>query len=152
MTDDIVKQLRIRTPGYLMPEFAAAVKRVMERMEGKGHDPILFETLRLPALQAEYFRRKTSKQKDVLRSAHGHGIGADIISASDGWHFSPEWKKDLEEACKAEGLTCGGKWKSPQDWPHVQPGAIPGVIPDALVAAFNAGGIAASWDYVRSLS
>ena len=152
LTNEVVNQLRIRNAGYLMPEVAAAVKRVMERMEAQGHDPVLFETLRLPALQAEYFRRTTSRQKDVLRSAHGHGLGADIISASKGWNFDTEWKDDLAAACTAEGLTCGGLWKSFPDWPHVQPAAIAGAIPDALVAAFNTGGLAASWAYIRARS
>lgn len=150
--DALIPALRIRSLGYLMPEFAASVRRVVERMEGRGHDPVVIETLRIAALQVEYHRRGTSKQKDVLRSMHGHGLAVDIISQSRGWDYSQAWKDDLVAACKAEGVTCGGLWKNPVDWPHVQHGAIPGAVPDALVAAFNTGGLTASWEYVRKVA
>lgn len=148
LSDAVVAQLRIRSLGYLAPAFRAKVVRVCERMEGHGHDPVVFETLRLPALQAEYFRRGTSRQRDVLRSMHAYGLAVDLISQSAGWNYSDEWKADLILSAKAEDLTIGGLWKNPVDWPHLQWGTIPGAVPDVLVSTFNSGGLAAVWAHV----
>lgn len=151
LSDATVAQLRIRSLGFLAPAFRAAVVRICERMEGEGHDPYVIETLRLPQLQAEYFRRKTSRQQDVLRSMHGHGLAVDIVSASKLWQAAPEFWKALERAVAAEQQTWGGKWKNPVDPPHVQWGGIAGAVPDALVAAYNRGGLYSSWQEAKAL-
>lgn len=145
LSDATVSLLRISSSGYLSPILRTRMHGWVDMMTARGHDPRVIETLRLPALQAEYFRRGTSKQRDVLRSMHGHGLAFDAISISRGWSFTAEWKADAVECATACGLVCGGTWKSPVDWPHFQPIEVPGVVPDRLVAAFNAGGIAASW-------
>ena len=87
----------------------------------------------------------------LRRSMHGHGLAVDIISLAKGWDYSDEWKADLKRACERLSLTCGGLWKSPVDWPHVQWGSIPGAVPDSLVAAYNAGGLYGSWASVGAL-
>lgn len=151
MTDETLRQLRVRDRGMLAPAFNDKITALLEIMEAEGHDPVIFETLRLPQVQAEYFRRGSSKQKDVRRSMHGHGLAVDIISLAKGWDYSDEWKADLKRACERLSLTCGGLWKSPVDWPHVQWGSIPGAVPDSLVAAYNAGGLYGSWASVGAL-
>ena len=151
MTDEQLATLRQSSLGFLAPSFRVSVEHLLQMMEARGHDPVIFETLRLPSVQAEYFRRKTSRQRDVLRSMHGHGGAVDVISKSKGWKFSQEWKDDLKEVCATLQLTCGGLWKNPVDWPHVQVGTIAGVVPDALVAAYNRGGLYASWEYMKAL-
>lgn len=151
MTEAQLQSLRIRDRGLLAPKFNDQIAALLQIMEAEGHDPVIFETLRLPALQAEYFARKTSRQKDVRRSMHGHGLAVDVISLSKGWNYSAEWKKDLQAACEKIGLTCGGLWKNPVDWPHVQWGGVPGAVPDHLVAAYNHGGLYASWAAVGAL-
>jgi hypothetical protein len=151
MTEAQLRSLRIRDRGLLAPKFNDQVTALLQIMEAEGHDPVIFETLRLPQLQAEYFARKTSRQKDVRRSMHGHGLAVDVISLSKGWEYSTEWKKDLQAACEKIGLTCGGLWTKPVDWPHVQWGGVPGAVPDHLVAAYNHGGLYASWAAVGAL-
>ena len=151
LAEEVLQALRINHPGYLAPKLRVQQVALFEMMTARGHDPVLFETLRLPKLQAEYYTRKTSRQRDVLRSMHGHGLAFDVISQSRGWNYSDDWKQDLQECCTATGLTCGGLWKNPVDWPHVQWGTIPGAVPDTLVAAFNAEGIVGSWRLVGAL-
>ncbi len=146
LTEEQLRMLRIRDRGLLAPKLNAQVTDFKRMMEARGHDVLIFETLRLPQLQAEYFRRKTSRQRDVLRSMHGHGLAFDAISISRGWNFTDKWKEDVRDICAALGLTCGGLWKSPVDWPHIQWGALPGAVPDSLVVAYNTGGIYASWE------
>lgn len=144
-------RLRIRSLGYLAPKFRTDILALVQMLEGRGHDPVIFETLRLPALQAEYFASGVSRQKDVLWSMHGHGLAVDIISAARGWDYSDEWKADLEACCKELGLTCGGRWTSPVDWPHVQHGSVPGKVPATFVSAFNSGGLHAVWTLAGAL-
>ena len=151
MTDEQLRQLRIRDRGLLAPAFNDKVSALLQIMEAEGHDPVIFETLRVPALQAAYFAKGTSRQKDVRRSMHGHGLAVDIISISAGWNYSAEWKADLRDACARLELTCGGLWNSPVDWPHVQWGSVPGAVPNSLVTAYNEGGLYASWAAVGAL-
>lgn len=151
LTDADLAKLRQSSLGFLAPAFRSKAEHLLQMMEGRGHDPVIFETLRLPAVQAEYFRRKTSRQKDVLWSMHGHGLAIDVISKSVGWNYSSEWKEDLQDICAELQLTCGGLWKNPVDWPHVQWGTIPGAVPKELVAAYNSGGLYASWKFAEAL-
>ena len=145
MTDKEKAALRIKSLAFLAPKMRTALQNVIDRMEGKGHDPTVFETMRVAALQVAYFEGGVSKQRDVLRGMHAYGLAADIISISKGWNYSKAWKEDLAAACKAEGLTCGGEWKTFVDWPHIQWGKYPGAPSDALVAAYNTGGLHAAW-------
>lgn len=151
MTDADLARMRQSSLGFLAPAFRVKVEHLVQMMEARGHDPMIFETLRLPAVQAEYFARKTSRQRDVLWSTHGHGVSIDVISKSLLWGFSKDWKDDLKAICAELELTCGGLWKSPVDWPHVQWGSIAGVVPPGLVAAYNRGGLYASWEFVGAL-
>jgi hypothetical protein len=151
LSDTTLAQLRVRDRGFLAPAFNDKVSALLEIMEAEGHDPVVFETLRLPQVQAEYFRRGTSRQKDVRRSMHGHGLAVDIISLANGWNYSDEWKADLQRGCERLKLTCGGLWKTPVDWPHVQWGTIPGAVPEILVRAFNEGGLYGTWATVGAL-
>lgn len=151
MTDADLARMRQSSLGFLAPAFRVKVEHLVQMMEARGHDPMVFETLRLPAVQAEYFARKTSRQRDVLWSSHGHGLAVDVISKSRQWNFSPTWKADLKDICEVLQLTCGGLWKNPVDWPHVQWGAIAGAVPAELVAAYNRGGLYASWKFAGAL-
>lgn len=145
MTDAEKARLRIKSLAFLAPKMRVKVQNVIDRMTARGHDPFVFETMRVAALQVVYFEEKVSKQKDVLRGMHAYGLAVDLISASAGWNYSKAWKTDLAEACKAEGLTCGGEWKTFVDWPHIQWGKYSGAPSDALVAAYNTGGLHAAW-------
>ncbi len=151
MTDAMVTALRIKSVGFLAPQMRVQTLNVIDRMTAEGHDPLLIETLRLPQLQAEYFKRGTSRQRDVLRSMHGHGLAGDIVCATKYWNATVEFWASLERACKAEGLTWGGHWKKPVDKPHFQWGEYAGPVPDALVAAYNRGGLHASWQEAGAL-
>jgi peptidoglycan L-alanyl-D-glutamate endopeptidase CwlK len=151
MTDATLAALRIRHLGFLAPAMRIKVQHVVERMEAQGFDPLVFETLRLPQVQAEYARRGTSKQRDVLRSMHGHGLAVDIVSLTTYWSAPKAFWDALGEAARAEGLAWGGDWKSFKDLPHIQWGKYPGVVPNALVEAFNRGGLYASWEEAGAL-
>ena len=150
LSDADLARLRVRSLAYLAPKFRAKVIAVRERLEGEGFDPLIFETLRLPALQAEYFARGTSKQQDVVRSMHGHGLAVDFISIHSGWD-DPKFFEAVQRIAVAQGLVSGAAWSSPNDPPHVQWGSVPGKVPDELVAAFNAGGMLASWQFVNAV-
>ena len=152
MTDAVVAQLRINQLGYLAPVLRRRAQSLTEMMTARGHDVRIFETLRLPALQQEYFRRGTSRQKDVLRSAHGHGLGFDFLPVVKGaitWTLSADWKADVLECAKACDLKCGGEWKSLVDWPHFQPIEYPGVVPSVWIEAFNRGGLHEVWTVAK---
>lgn len=151
LSDATIALLRIDSPAFLAPKFAAAVTRVQERMRGEGHKPRLFETLRLPALQAQYFANGTSGQQDVLRSFHGTGMAADIICADREWNATPQFWDAYRRACVAESLQWGGLWSKPVDKPHCQLGVFTGRVPDAIVAAMNSGGLAAVWALAKAL-
>lgn len=145
LSDDVVSKLRISDMGFLMPEFRAKIERLIKYMQDRGHDPMVFETLRLPALQAEYFARGTSMQRDVRKSMHGHGLGADIICRKRQWDAVQAFWDCLRDGCKELWLQWGGLWTSPKDLPHVQWGKYPGVVTIELYAAFQARGLAGSW-------
>ena len=145
MTDAEKAKLRINSLAFLAPAMRRKAQNVLDRMTARGHDPYIFETMRVASLQVAYFAEGVSKQKDVLRGMHAYGLAFDVVSKANGWNYSPAWKKDLAEACKAEGLTCGGEWKTFVDWPHVQWGKYAGAPSDALVAAYNTGGLYAAW-------
>lgn len=145
LSEAVVAALRISLLAYLAPGFRRKIDRVCERMRGEGHKPLIFETLRLAALQREYFARGTSKQRDVVRSMHCHGCAVDIICEDKQWNATAEFWDSLKRACAAEGLQWGGLWTSPVDKPHVQVGKYPGRVPDEVVVAFNRGGLAEVW-------
>lgn len=143
-------RMRVRSLGYLAPKMREAAVAMVERLEGEGLDPLIFETLRLPALQAEYFRKGASRQQDVLHSMHGHGLAFDIISIKSGWN-DPAFFIAAERVGLALGLTAGRKWKNPNDPPHFQWGSVPGAVPDSLIVAFNRRGIIGSWTEVGAM-
>lgn len=145
LNDAQLQLLRINHVGFLAPLMQQRARAFTEMMTGRGHDPLIFETLRLPALQVVYHARGVSKQSDVLRSMHGHGCAFDCISVSRGWNYTPRWKADALECAKACDLKCGGEWKSPVDWPHFQLIEFPGIVPDTFVRAFNADGLHGVW-------
>jgi hypothetical protein len=151
MTDAVLAQLRLRSLGFLAPRVRTAVVNVVDRLSAQGFDPLVFETLRLPQVQAEYFRRGTSKQRDVLRSMHGHGLAVDIISQSRLWKPEAGFWTALGEAARAEGMAWGGDWRSFKDLPHIQWGRFPGVVPDDVVRAFNTGGLHAVWSLADAI-
>lgn len=126
----------------LAPAFKLRIDRVLADMQAKGHDAFVFEAVRTQERQwwifgcgrtaaectqhgvpAEYAfpeGTKVTNAASFVASVHGHGLACDIISKAKLWNVSAQFKADLAEAAKAHGLTWGGWWKSPVDWPHVQ--------------------------------
>jgi len=110
-------------------------------MEAEGHDPPVFEAVRIDRRQWWiYGKRRTVKEcvaagvaaawawamgkrassaSSHLVSVHGHGLAVDIISKSKMWDATPEFWESLGRAAKRDGLTWGGGWKSPVDPPHI---------------------------------
>lgn len=135
-----VPESRDRTK--LAPGFNRKIGLVIADMEAEGHDPILFEAVRVDRRQwwiygcgrtvAECVKAgvaavwawatgsKVTNASSHLRSTHGHGMAADIISRSKRWNAPPAFWASLERACRKHGLTWGGWWKHPRDVPHCQ--------------------------------
>lgn len=85
LSDEMVVACRIKDLAFLAPTFASRVKLILQDVP----NAMVFETLRLPILQQHYFTVGTSKQSDVLHSAHGFGVAVDFVKRADdgepGW-------------------------------------------------------------------
>lgn len=104
----------------LYAPFRAKVKLLLQNMEAKGYDPVVFEALRTPERHKWLYgigRTHDLDRKPVtwtMHSLHLTGKGADIISHSKGWNW-PEFFDALEhEAEKLQLITI------PQERCHVQ--------------------------------
>jgi peptidoglycan L-alanyl-D-glutamate endopeptidase CwlK len=152
-----VALIRINDLGLIAPAVAARVRMAVAAVNAAHQlDLVVHETLRLPTLQAEYCARGASKQRDVLRSSHGLGLAADVVSAERGWNLTDQEWAWWGNAAEAAGLTWGGRWGSfdggKGDRPHVQLGTIAGMPGDDLRAAYATGGLYAVWTVAGALS
>lgn len=127
----------VRDLAVLAPKFRAAVERVLATMQGLGHDPIVFETLRTHDRQRFLFgfgreyddgRGVVTFSADADETWHGYGLAVDIISASAQWGAPEAFWGALGRACARERLRWGGDWDMDgdgmderfRDLPHVQ--------------------------------
>ena len=119
------------TLDLLLPSFRAKVVAMLIELVSTGHYPVVHETLRTPARQAELVRRGTSKSN---RSLHLIGAALDIICKHHQWdchRYGCDFYEALGAAAKSVGLYWGGDMfpKNPftgrrfVDKPHVQ--AVP---------------------------
>jgi len=92
------------------------VEKALRRMRAQGFDPVVHEAWRSPERAARLAEEGTG----IPRSTHTYGGAVDIISESEWWNISRDFKLALRDAAEAEGLYWGGHFG---DWPHVQ--AIP---------------------------
>lgn len=129
------------SPDDLAPKFRLALDRVLTRMRGEGHDPIVYETFRTDARQEFLYgfgrlyddgRGVVTHSRTAEDTYHGYGLAADIISKSKHWGAGEGFWESLGRACRAEGLLWGDDWdndgvrvgpdpdESFSDRPHVQ--------------------------------
>jgi hypothetical protein len=110
-----------RNLGGLQPGFRAKVERVLARLQARGWRPYVAEGRRTRAQQREKVRRGYSR---TMNSRHLSGRAADIVDRRYGWggpaaRQTYRFWRDLGAAARAEGLTWGGNWRTP-DVAHVQ--------------------------------
>lgn len=147
-----VDALRIRDTAYLAPGFRRKLHQIVAAMEARGQPAVVFETLRLPALQRHYFASGVSKASDAWSSWHAYGLAADVIHAAKQWD-APEsfWAALREEVHRVE-CAWGGDWASFVDRPHVQHGPGMRAAPSARARELVAqGGLFAVWAEVGAL-
>ena len=122
----------------LAPRVAAAVTRIVARMEAEGHRPRVFETLRTIERQAFLYgfgrdyddgRGIVTKVRDARRGMHYYGLAVDIVeNDATPWTAPQAFWNALGAAAKAEGMAWGGNWKF-LDLPHIQWGGAPTTPP-----------------------
>ena len=127
----------------IAPKLREYALEIVHEMEMDGFDPLLFEAVRTKERQwwifgtgrdaktltdlkipAEYAwvtsGYRASNASSHLVSVHGHGLALDCISKSKLWNAPEGFWTALGAAVKKRGLTWGGAWKSPVDFPHFQ--------------------------------
>jgi hypothetical protein len=152
LSDTTVAALRVHGLEYLAPKFRAQVIAIRDAMAARGFPAVVFETLRLPRLQAHYHAVGASNAASVWHSWHGYGLACDFVHRDLLWSAPRAFWQALGAQAEALGCAWGGRWKSLPDSPHVQfgPGmrASPSNRARALVAQ---GGLVAVWTEVGAL-
>lgn len=145
-----------RDLGKLAPRFRVAVEAAIAECNALGLDAFVFETVRSPELQAEYYARGRTKKPPErpvtnahsnLYSWHGYGLAVDVISRSMLWGAPPEWWEQVAEVFKRHGCRWGGDWRV-RDLPHFQWGPCKPSPSDRARELFADGGFARVWDVV----
>ena len=106
----ITEPARCSDPESLWPPFREKLAKLIERMEKRGFDPVVFEARRSLARQRWLYGCGRSHHQDrkpvtwTMTSKHLVGKAADIISHSRAWSW-PEFYSALKEEAKPLGLT-----------------------------------------------
>jgi D-alanyl-D-alanine dipeptidase len=104
----------------LRPNFRNKIEELMNVMEMKGYDPIIFESLRSNSRQNWLYSIGRTYQKNrkpvtwTLQSKHLTGEACDIISKSKGWN-NPKFFEALQHEAHLLGLHT-----IPQEQCHIQ--------------------------------
>jgi hypothetical protein len=160
---------RQRNLALCAPRLVTRVNLLLLRMGERGHDPIVFETLRTQERQDFLygFGRDYDDDRGVVTHAasafdtwHGYGLGVDIISRAREWDetYTAFWT-DLRVFATELGLASGDDWDRDNvpgendpdehfhDKPHVQwwcTGMVVRPSPRALTL-YRSGGLPAVW-------
>lgn len=165
---------RIRNMARCAPRFITKVDFVMARMVERGHDPVVFETLRTQERQNFLFgfgrdyddgRGIVTHAASAFDTWHGFGLGVDIISRSREWDETyVEFWRDLRLFATEAGLASGDDWDRDgvpgendpdehfHDKPHVQwwcTGMVVRPSPRAIVL-YRKGGLPAVWEALHA--
>lgn len=108
-----------RDPSNLLPEFAAKVAILFDRLRERGLSPLLWEGYR----SLERAQGLSDRGAGIKLSMHCLGAAVDIIHADDYWSAGREFWDALGEESEALGLVWGGRWRR-RDYPHVQAVAL----------------------------
>lgn len=118
----ISEPARCTDPESLWPPFGDRVAKLIERMEARGFDPVVFEARRSLARQKWLYGCGRTHHLDrrpvtwTLSSKHLVGKAADIVSRSRLWSW-PEFYTVLKAEARALGLTtlkqeaCHVQWR-----------------------------------------
>lgn len=112
---------RIADINSLEPYVADRVRRVIQRLEKQGWDPVVFEARRTLERQmwlygiGRWHSRNRNPVTHTIRSKHLVGKAADIVSRSRGWS-DQKFFDALKTAAEAEGLAVPYDW----DRAHVE--------------------------------
>ena len=136
------------------PKFAAAVRAMMDELEG-GPEERIFETLRTPERQAFLYgfgrdyddgRGIVTNARTSLYSFHGFGLAVDIVEKdATPWNAPEGFWEAIGAAAKRNGLTWGGDWKKP-DRPHIHWGKCPASPTSLDRALFTSEGMQSVWE------
>lgn len=112
-----------RDLGLLVPAFRARIEVLIERMQARGFDAMVWETVRSFERAAMLQKRGTGGYSGPDKPGmHALGLAVDIISRSKKWDAPAAFWTALGEEVARLGLTWGGHWTR-VDKPHVQ--AVP---------------------------
>lgn len=157
----------------LAPKFRAALERMLAELRERGHDALVFETLRTNARQAYLYgfgrdyddgRGVVTKAATAMGGWHFYGLAADVVHRTQLWGAPEAFWTALRLAARRNGLTSGDDWdrdglpveldpdEHVVDRPHVQwwcPGMR--VSPSAQARAlYEQGGREAVWRAVHA--
>ena len=145
----------------LAPLFAEALAKTVADMRLRGHQPLVFETMRTLERQRFLYgfgrtyddpkpRGIVTHSDSNLTTWHGYGLAADIVEDdSTPWVAKPQFWNDLGECAEANGLTWGGRWKF-LDLPHVQWGKCLRSPTKHAQFLIKNGGVEAVWSAVKA--
>lgn len=124
-----------------MPEFRAAVERVLAKMRSAGLAPLVYETTRTDARQLFLYgfgrdyddgRGIVTRSRTAEDTYHGYGLAVDIVCAKKMWDAPGYFWETLGKFAREEGLLWGDDWDNDgipverdsnehlSDKPHVQ--------------------------------
>jgi hypothetical protein len=142
------------------PRLRGKVMLLITKLEDRGRDPIVYESVRTHERQQYLYgfgrsyddpgdpRGIVTYSQDGDDSWHFYGLAVDIISKSKGWGAPPSFWVDLGQAARSVGLHWGGDWRK-KDLPHVQWGEPMRDSPSPNAARlFASGGREAVWKVV----
>lgn len=107
----------------LVPYVGDRVRRIIARMESRGFDPMVFESLRSQERQAWLYgvgRTHSKHRRPVtwtLNSKHIVGKAADIVSRRYYWNAPRAFWRALKQEANREGMTvlnaeqCHVEWR-----------------------------------------
>jgi hypothetical protein len=125
MTDTERRAFIERKLKQVHPALARKVRRLIEDLEAKGHQPTIGSGWRSPGEQLVIFNRGDSTVKFSFHNAvtpkgEACALAVDIVDARHGWDSSKRYWTDLGHYAGVHGLVWGGHWKRFPDVAHVQ--------------------------------
>jgi len=103
------------------PDFSGPLRDWFERLQSSVPEAHISCAGRGKAEQELYLKQGTTRAK-WGESPHNYNLAIDIFRLTQN---GAEWPKDWYRThvlgfAESEGFECGARWKSFQDWPHVE--------------------------------
>ena len=153
--DDLLKRVD-QTLFY--PKFLERLRAALQTCIDQGKIYVVTSGFRTPEQQIKlYAQGRTApgkKATNVMFSYHNVGLAADACYHKDSpdWEgkLNPEYDNDFYEpymaAGEAQGLTAGGRWVKPADFPHLELSS--GLKLSDLKNRYQVGGMREVWLYL----